>query len=160
MTMTRLPTPLLLILVVGCTPTTTSPARNDGMVIQAPPPASTPVPASSSGQQRKADTPSMAGAWEGAACEGRAYVRLVSLESDGTFMATDRVAPCMRGAMCAWSGIILWKGTWRQQGNLVILDADRSTRLPDGVPEALRVEEGARVLVDTQAPSCRYLPSP
>jgi hypothetical protein len=158
--MMRHPAWLLPILLVGCSASAATPARTDGMVIEPMPPASSSVSPAGPGQETGTATAAIVGAWEGAPCEGRGYVRLLTIDSDGTFMAVDRVAPCPRGAACAWSGIILWKGTWRQQDRRVILDADRSTRLPDAVPEALLVEQGERVLTEKRGSNCRYTPAP
>jgi hypothetical protein len=158
MTMKRLATWLLPVLLFGCRPSSAAPAHTDGMVIEQTPAPSTSVPQPGPGQPAKVATTAIVGAWEGAPCEGRGHVRLLTIDSDGTFMATDRVAPCPRGARCTWSGIILWKGTWRQRDHLVILDPDRSTRLPDSVPDALLVEEGPRALTEKRGSSCRYVP--
>jgi hypothetical protein len=96
----------------------------------------------------------MAGAFEAAPCSTRAYRRSIALEPDGTFAATDLVSPCPPGARCVWSGVILWGGTWRRDGDRIVLAPDAAGRLPERVPASL-VIAGA-TLREPEDPSCVY----
>ena len=149
-------------LALACSPSTSTPARVDPMTIDPPASASGSFAAGGKSPGRVVANPADAvvGEWEGAPCEGRAYVRRVAFEPDGSFLATDRVAPCPPGASCMWSGILLWKGAWNRDGTRVVLAADRSIRVPDQIPDVLLLSgEGPSFMTEEAAPSCRYLPS-
>jgi hypothetical protein len=154
--MSRVPALLLPALLVGCSPSAISPAQRREIVTD-PAPSAT-APALAVEPRTALGVAAIVGAWEGPSCEGRNYVRRVTFEGDGTFMAIDLVAPCPAGAACVWSGMILWKGTWQLRDSRVVLDVDRSTRLPDAVPQWLTVGQNARELAETPGTSCRYVP--
>ena len=75
------------------------------------------------------------GAWTSEPCGGRAYPRQVTFSSDHRFSARDLVSPCPPGVQCVWSGIISWGGSWRIEGDHLLLEIE--TTAPEGAPSSL-----------------------
>ncbi len=87
------------------------------------------------------DGNALAGEWQNASCGERQYLRRITFETGGTFVATDEVAPCPEGAECVSSGIIEWHGTWTSDGKTIPIEAApaEEEKLPDLLPSAFVV---------------------
>ena len=56
------------------------------------------------------------GDWTSASCGGRAHARNLRFEENHEYAGIDLVSPCPSGVTCAWSGMVLFAGSWRQDG--------------------------------------------
>lgn len=106
----------LLIFVVSCS---SSPRKDDTTVDLPPAPSASEVPVSSR-------EPDLSGTWSSASCGKRTYERIISVASNGTFVADDRVSPCPPGTQCIWSGIVHRKGTWKRVALTLALFPDEA----------------------------------
>jgi hypothetical protein len=81
------------------------------------------------------------GAWENSSCGERQYPRKVSFNDKGTFTGLDEVAPCPPNAMCVWSGIISWGGTWKLEDRDIVIDIKPigGDKQPDSLPKGFVV---------------------
>ena len=104
----------------------------------------------------------LTGTWQSASCGARTYTRRLILHDSGSFEAFDLVSPCPPGAVCVWSGIIRWGGTWKLEPGRVVLsvEAKDGAPLPEHRPGSLQVDtrREAPVLVeDAEGASCPYV---
>ena len=73
----------------------------------------------------------LVGSWQAPPCGERTYERQITVDADGTWSALDLVAPCPKGAMCAWSGVVPSEGTWTAAGDALTLKA----KAPSGIQQ-------------------------
>lgn len=90
------------------------------------------------------------GFWQGSPCDQRTYVRYLELADDGTFSATDRVAPCPENVQCIWSGIVDRSGVWRLDRGMIVLElADgEASNMAEPLPHRLRWEQAQNALIE------------
>lgn len=104
---------------------------------------------------------SLIGTWTAAACGARKYTRQLTLQADGRFAAIDYVAPCPRGQICKWSGIVRRSGTW-QARNLAVIELSVDTgksRLAEPIPGAMGFDPLSGRLHEATpgaGPLCKY----
>lgn len=75
--------------------------------------------------------------WQNASCGERKYLRRITFNNDGTFIATDEVAPCPAGETCVSSGIVEWQGSWSLNAMIIeiSLKPEAGGKLPEQVPD-------------------------
>lgn len=73
------------------------------------------------------------GTWNSPTCGDRAYSRQITFRAGGAFTATDWVAPCPADAICVWSGIVNFHGTWSYSSGRVELTVEQN-QLNQGFP--------------------------
>lgn len=99
-------------------------------------PESAPAEAAGSQDPAPALAEAVVGTWENSSCGDREYLRRIVFSKNGTFAAVDAVSPCPPGAMCVWSGIINWHGTYAIQGDVIAIKGEPLTgeRQPESLP--------------------------
>ena len=105
----------------------------------------------------------VAGAWTSPSCGERKYERQLTLHPDGTFEAADLVSPCPKGVQCVWSGIAIARGTWKQSGASIRLEAapTESKRPGQPLPEELGIDPATSAPVERAGgAACVYQPLP
>jgi hypothetical protein len=97
------------------------------------------------------------GLWSSASCGPRTYERRIDLNPSGTFSAQDRVSPCPPKAQCVWSGIVERKGTWKAEGDAIVLTAEAPSK-PAGQPLPGRLTWNATAAAPSEdgTPACTY----
>jgi hypothetical protein len=71
-----------------------------------------------------------AGAWyTSSECGSRSYERRFFLRSDGIYLAEDQVAPCLKGMVCTWFGVVTWTGRYRVEADRIDMTVDRGPDL-------------------------------
>jgi hypothetical protein len=104
----------------------------------------------------------LVGTWTSTSCGERAWPRVLTLASDGTWQGQDRVSPCPPGVTCMWSGIVEHRGTWQatELAGAVRLEIEQSqpSQAPGGglPPASLRRQDGQ--VQDDQG--CTYTEGP
>lgn len=155
-----------VLLSLGCRNGQSAPGSqppSEPSVIVASAPASAP-------NQPEAQAPAwseqhVVGTWTSGPCAARNYPRDITLSADHSFEAIDKVAPCPPGARCVWSGLVLWRGTWRLASDRIELERDQGAagKQPQHVAAALTpaYENGQLVLRATEdGAECPYTKSP
>ena len=84
----------------------------------------------------EAATVGVAGRYVGEPCGARTYVRNLELRADGTYEIEDRIAPCPPDAVCMWSGIVTFAGTWAETEPGVALTESPGPERPGSQPRA------------------------
>lgn len=89
---------------------------------------------------------SLVGMWQSETCDGRDWVRAVSLADDNSWTAKDLVAPCPEGVSCIWAGIVEHSGSWKTAeiagAAVLVTKASMPDTAPGGVatPTALQID--------------------
>lgn len=97
------------------------------------------------------------GSWKSPRCGARTYAREVTFTAEGTVSGNELVSPCPPNVDCVWSGIVSWKGTYKEAAGTLSL-----TVTPDGaakvtLPSSLRWDAGRGALVeDPDGDACAY----
>jgi len=93
------------------------------------------------------DSPVVA-TWTSEPCGDRAYPRELTFAPDFTYSGRDLVSPCPPEATCIWDGIVEFRGTWSDEGTMVVLvetevmdDGKGATR-----PEHLRRSQSGHLI--------------
>lgn len=115
--------------------------------------AKLPPPVASDGPK---PPPSIRGAtWISAPCEGRGYIRRVTIQQDFTYSAVDLIAPCPPTARCTWSGTLTYGGKWHKEDGAYLLREEGEVR--GEVPHPTKLVPQGDVLIEQDAGSnCRY----
>ena len=101
----------------------------------------------------------MLGTWTSPSCGSRRYERRLTLESGGRVRGEERVSPCPPNVPCVWSGVVPWQGTWRTEGDRIVItpDADAPRNPAATLPTELRWDTGASAITEAASgTSCTY----
>jgi hypothetical protein len=115
----------------------------------AQPPAPAPV-------AEPARTVDWTGTWTSASCGDREYERAVVLAAEQRATVEERISPCPPDAQCMWSGVVVFEGSWKADGDTLTLALGEPLGAPQGgetptPPTSLTHRDGA-----LHADGCAY----
>lgn len=98
------------------------------------------------------------GSWTSPSCGDRGYERTVAFGGDGTYAGQDLVAPCPPGAVCVWSGVVDFSGTYAIDGATVTLTELKASSGPGASARPAALERTPEGLVEIAGDArCAYL---
>ncbi len=163
------------------------PAEDDAAVTNETPPANEPAPdpagerdpgdatgdaegGEDAGKPAPVDAPGtepeIARTWRSESCGARTYAREMVFLDGGTYVRVELVSPCPEGAMCVWSGILTYRGSWAFDGTAVALSGEQQVGATGGGdsfgpgPRKLIHQADPLMLFEPLASArCEYLPA-
>ncbi|MFI6645527.1 hypothetical protein [Streptomyces sp. NPDC050504] len=94
----------------------------------------------------------LAGAWGSPAGGERTHPREIHFDASGSYRVDDLVSPCPPRVVCIWSGITHAEGTYRIEGDTVLLTYAEGGTVTGPLPQELRFRPEDRTLTE-QLPS-------
>lgn len=138
--------PLYVLALIACgdpAPPVAAPAEPVGSTPSASPAEEPPAEEATPELEVTAALVSFTGTWSSDSCGERTYARQVELETGGSYTGMDLVSPCPPNARCAWSGVVTFAGSWRQDGAVVVLGENEVSEPATGAkarPERLHFD--------------------
>lgn len=90
----------------------------------------------------------LTGAWGSPSSSERGHPREIRFDASGTYRMDDLVSPCPPKVVCVWSGITHTGGTYRIEGDTVLLTYAEGGTVTGPLPQELSFDPVDRTLTE------------